>query len=95
MAISRQEVEHVALLSRLALDEVQTERVTRQLGVILDYVEKLKQLDTEDVEPLSHPLPLSNVFRADERADSLSREDALRNAPGRRKGFFEVPRIIQ
>lgn len=95
MPISREEVEHVALLSRLALDESRIEQLTAQLGSILDYIEKLSRLETQDVEPLSHPLPMSNVFRPDEPGESLKPEAALRNAPGRRRGFFEVPRIIQ
>ena len=95
MALSREEVRHVALLARLALEEDQIEHVTKQLGEILDYIEKLNELDTDDVEPLSHPLPLSNVFRDDKPLGSLGREDSLKNAPRQRMGHFEVPRIIQ
>ena len=95
MALTREQVQHVALLSRLALTEEQVGRMTSQLDAILGYVEKLKELDTTGVEPLSHPLPLQNVFREDKPAASLDRREALANAPRQRMGFFEVPRIIQ
>ena len=95
MALTREQVEHVALLSRLALTEEQVGRMTSQLDAILGYVEKLKELDTTGVEPLSHPLPLRNVFREDKPAASLDRREALANAPRQKMGFFEVPRIIQ
>jgi aspartyl-tRNA(Asn)/glutamyl-tRNA(Gln) amidotransferase subunit C len=95
MALTREQVEHVALLSRLALTEEQIERMTHQLAAILGYIEKLNELDTGGIEPLSRPLKVENVFREDKPGKSLDREDALKNAPAQRKGFFEVPRIIQ
>jgi aspartyl-tRNA(Asn)/glutamyl-tRNA(Gln) amidotransferase subunit C len=94
MPLTREQVEHVALLSRLALTPEQVERATHQLDGILSYIEKLNELDTTGVEPLSHPLKVQNVFREDVRKESLSREDALRNAPRQRNGFFEVPPVI-
>jgi len=95
VAITREEVRHVALLARLTLDDDRLDKVTEQLGRILDHIEKLNELDTEGVEPLSHPLPLADVFRPDERRESLPPEEALKNAPRARRGFFEVPRILQ
>ena len=94
MSLTREQVRHVALLARLAVPDEQLDRVTGELVAILRYVEKLNELDTRDVEPLSHPAALSNVFRPDARTPSLPREEALRNAPRRRLGQFEVPRIL-
>lgn len=95
MKITLQEVEHVAQLARLALSEEEKEQMRSQLDRILGYIEKLNQLDTTSVEPTSHVLPMTNIFRDDALVPSLSREDALANAPDRREGFFQVPRIIE
>jgi len=92
--LTRQEVEHVALLARLALSEEEKELYTRQLRDILEYAARLNELDTTDVPPTSHVLPLSNVFREDEVGEHLSPEEVLANAPEREGGFFKVPRIV-
>ena len=94
MGVTRKEVQKVADLARLRLDEQEMEEMTSQLNDILDYFEKLKELDTEDVEPLSHVLPLKNVFREDVVEPSLTQEEALRNAPEKGRGHFKVPRVI-
>jgi len=94
MPITRDQVDYVAHLSRLALSDEEKDRFAGQLDAILGYVEKLNELDTENVEPLVHIAPRANVFRADEAGESLSREEALRNAPERSEGCFLVPRII-
>jgi aspartyl-tRNA(Asn)/glutamyl-tRNA(Gln) amidotransferase subunit C len=91
MAISREEVLHVAKLARLALSEEELERFGSQLADILDAVGKVSELDLEGVPPTSHPLDLVNVFGEDEPQPSLSLEDALANAPDREDGFFGVP----
>ena len=95
MGLTREQVEHVALLARLELDDLTKERVTEQLAKILDYIAKLKELNTEGVEPLSHPGELANVFRSDELRPSLERERSLGNAPNQQDDFFKVPRIIE
>lgn len=95
MKITLQEVEHVARLARLALSEEEEEQMRSQLDRILGYIEKLSQLDTAAVEPTSHVIPMTNVFRDDAVVASLSREEALENAPDRHEGFFRVPRIIE
>jgi aspartyl-tRNA(Asn)/glutamyl-tRNA(Gln) amidotransferase subunit C len=96
MALTRERVEHVALLSRIGgMTQEQIKRTTHQLDDILRYVEKLNELDTTGVEPLLHPLSLTNVFREDTPSESLDRDESLRNAPRQRAGFFEVPRVIQ
>jgi aspartyl-tRNA(Asn)/glutamyl-tRNA(Gln) amidotransferase subunit C len=93
--ISRQDVEHVARLSRLALSEAEIERMREQLGGILAYIDTLRSLDTAGVEPTAHAVPLVNVMRDDEIRPTLAQEDALANAPDRSDAFFRVPRIIE
>jgi aspartyl-tRNA(Asn)/glutamyl-tRNA(Gln) amidotransferase subunit C len=91
MAISREEVLHVAKLARLALTDQELERFGAQLADILEAVGKVSELDLEGVPPTSHPLDLVNVFGEDEPRPSLPREDALANAPDADGGFFGVP----
>lgn len=93
MKITLPEVEHVARLARLDLAGEEKERMRAQLDAILSYIHKLNELETADVEPTSHVLPIANVMRADEVGDSLSRDEALANAPDREGEFFRVPRI--
>lgn len=88
------EVEHVALLSRLELTEEEKKMYQQQLSAILDYAGKLDKLDTGDVPPTAHVLPLKNVFREDKAGEHLDREKALANAPEREGDFFKVPRIV-
>ncbi|HKZ71694.1 MAG TPA: Asp-tRNA(Asn)/Glu-tRNA(Gln) amidotransferase subunit GatC [Nitrospirota bacterium] len=95
MKITKKEVEHVAKLARLALKDEEAEQLTRQLSDILTYVEKLNELDTKDVEPTSHILPVRNVLRDDEVRGSIDRGKALVNAPDRTEEFFRVPKVIE
>jgi aspartyl-tRNA(Asn)/glutamyl-tRNA(Gln) amidotransferase subunit C len=92
VAISRDEVVHVARLARLALTDDEVERFQEQLSAILEAVGKVGQLDLSDVEPTAHPLDLSNVWADDEPRPSLPVEDALANAPAREGEYFRVPR---
>ncbi|MGB8990628.1 MAG: Asp-tRNA(Asn)/Glu-tRNA(Gln) amidotransferase subunit GatC [Desulfobaccales bacterium] len=94
MALTRDEVLHVAQLARLSLEPAEIDLFTRQLNDILAYVEKLQELDTAGVTPLAQVIPVSNAFRADTVTASLSREMALENAPAQEDGAFLVPRII-
>ena len=94
MALTRDEVLHVAQLARLSLEPAAIDLFTRQLNDILAYVEKLQELDTAGVPPLAQVSPVSNAFRADTVTASLSREMALENAPAQEDGAFLVPRII-
>ena len=91
MAITRDEVLHVARLARLALTEEEIARFQEQLSAILEAVGKVAELDLSGVEPTSHPLDLSNVWAADESRPSLSIDEALANAPDREGGYFRVP----
>ncbi len=91
VAISRDEVEHVARLARLALSDEELERLGGQLNAILDAVGKVSELDLEGVEPTAHPLDVVNVWREDEPRASLDADEALANAPDREGTFFRVP----
>jgi len=95
MKITRKNVEDVALLSRLEIPEELIETVTGQLDAILEYVDVLNQLDTTDIEPTAHVLPLKNVMRADVVVPSLPREEALANAPEQEDGYFKVPKVTE
>ncbi len=93
MAITREDVLHVARLARLEIPEGEIERVQAQLGAILEAVGKVSELDLSEVEPTSHPLDVVNVLAADEPRPSLPREDALANAPDPSDGYFRVPAV--
>ena len=95
MSLSRAEVEKVALLGRLKLSDAELEKFTTQLNQIVGYVEQLQQLETEDVEPMAHPLPINNVFRADEMNESIGADKALANAPKRDAEFYLVPPVLE
>jgi aspartyl-tRNA(Asn)/glutamyl-tRNA(Gln) amidotransferase subunit C len=95
MAITRQEVEHVAKLARLKFSDKDLDRLATQLDSILGYVCKLNELNTENIEPTAHIVPISNVFRDDEVKPSMDREKILMNAPNREDGCFKVPKIIE
>lgn len=85
----------MAKLARLSLTEDEKDRFSRQLSSILTYIEKLKELNTTDIDPTTHVLPVQNVFREDSVRPSLGTEGALANAPDRTEGFFRVPKIIE
>ena len=91
MAITREDVLHVAALAQLELSEDEIARLTEQLSDILAAVGKVSELDLSDVPPTSHPLAVVNVFRADEPRPSLPLEDVFANAPGRDGDHFRVP----
>jgi len=95
MLVSKQEVEHVAKLARLEITEAEKETFSRQLSAILTYVDKLKTLDTADVEPTATVIDQVNVQREDKARPSLSAEKALANAPEAEDGYFVVPKIIE
>ncbi len=92
--IDQAQVRKVAKLSRLELTDAEADQFTGQLSAILEYVEQMNKLDTGDVEPLAHCLPISNVLRADKPKDSLGTERVLANAPQRDEQFFRVPKIL-
>lgn len=94
MAISRTEVEKVALLARLQLTDKELDTMTEQLGQIVGYVDQLSEVDTDGVEPMAHAVEVCNVFATDEVAPSLPREQALANAPHRNERGYLVPAVL-
>jgi aspartyl-tRNA(Asn)/glutamyl-tRNA(Gln) amidotransferase subunit C len=89
------DVAHVAKLARLHLTEEETKLFQAQLGRVLEYAEKLRQLDTSGVEEAAHAVPIFNVFREDEPRGWLSAEEALRSAPRQANGLFIVPKVVE
>ena len=92
--ISRDEVEHLAGLARLAVSEDELDTFASQLDVILESVARVGEVAAEDIPPTSHAVPVTNVFRPDEVRTSLTREEALSGAPAAEEGRFRVPRIL-
>jgi aspartyl-tRNA(Asn)/glutamyl-tRNA(Gln) amidotransferase subunit C len=92
--IDEAQVRRVAVLSRLELSDAEVTRFSDQLSSIVEYIEKLNELDTDNVEPLAHCLPVHNVLREDVPRPSLSNEAALANAPEREDAYFKVPKIL-
>jgi aspartyl-tRNA(Asn)/glutamyl-tRNA(Gln) amidotransferase subunit C len=95
MSATQFDVKYVAHLARLKLTPAEEEKLAAQLGNILGYIEKLKEVDVTGVDATAHPFPLVNVTRPDEVRPSLSNEEALRNAPARANGLFLVPKIVE
>jgi aspartyl-tRNA(Asn)/glutamyl-tRNA(Gln) amidotransferase subunit C len=89
------DIEYVAKLARIELTSAQQKKLGKQLKDILAYIEKLKQLKVDKVEPMSHVLPLKNVFRQDKVRPSLALDKVLGNAPLKEKGSFSVPKVIE
>lgn len=89
------DLSRVVKLARIDLTPEEEQRLAPQLGEVLQYVEKLKELDVDGVEPTAHAVPLSNVLREDEPRESLSQEAALSNAPKSTNGLFVVPKIVE
>lgn len=92
--ISEQEVRHIAMLGRLKPSDEEVKLFSEQLSSIIGYVEQLNEVNTTDVEPTAHALPVSNVFRPDEPHVPLGPDQALKNAPQREGSFFGVPKVL-
>ncbi len=95
MANAEIDVKYVAHLARIALTPEEEKKIGSQLGHILGYIEKLRELDVANVEPTAHAVPLVNVTRADEVRPSLPHDEAMRNAPRQAGGLFMVPKIVE
>jgi len=89
------DIEHIVMLARLELTREERELFSKQLGNIIEYMDKLNELDTATVNPTAHVLPMKNVFREDVLKPSLPKEKALQNAPSRTDDFYRVPKIIE
>lgn len=95
MKIDRKEVEHVAQLARLQFDRAQLDMFVNQLNTILEYFDKLQEVDTREIDPTSHAVVMSNVFRDDVVEDFSNKGILLANAPSKEKGCFKVPKVIE
>jgi aspartyl-tRNA(Asn)/glutamyl-tRNA(Gln) amidotransferase subunit C len=95
MAAAEIDIQYVAHLARIALTPDEEKKLAAQLGGILGYIEKLKELDVANVEPTAHAVPMVNVTRADETRESLPHDEAMRNAPKAVNGLFIVPKIVE
>jgi aspartyl-tRNA(Asn)/glutamyl-tRNA(Gln) amidotransferase subunit C len=94
MALSREDVRHVAQLARLDFSDEEEARMAEEMSRILEYVEKLDELDTSGVPPMSHVLDVTNVYREDDIESRIDREQALEAAPDAEQGYFLVPRVV-
>jgi aspartyl-tRNA(Asn)/glutamyl-tRNA(Gln) amidotransferase subunit C len=95
MAISREQLEHVARLARLELTEEEIELFRGQLGAVLERAQRIQNLPLDDLPPTAHPVELTNVFREDVVVPCLLPDQVLDNAPGREGDLFQVPRILE
>ncbi len=95
MRLTREDIESVAYLSRLELSAEEKDKLTGHINKLLDHFQKLQELDTDDVEPTSHVIPVSNVFRKDEVRPSLPDEEVVSNGPAVADKCFVVPRVVQ
>ncbi|HYW35653.1 MAG TPA: Asp-tRNA(Asn)/Glu-tRNA(Gln) amidotransferase subunit GatC [Balneolaceae bacterium] len=95
MAVTKEDVNYVADLARLQFSEEESEKMAGEMSKILDYMEKLEEVDTSDVEPLKHVIDLEYRLRSDEAKEPLDHEKALKNAPDADSDYFRVPRVIE
>ena len=95
MPIERAEVQRIARLARLHLTEEETARMEKELNRILEYVEKLKEIDTSEVEPMHHVFEVANFFREDKVRPSLPKQKVLKNTPDQKDGLFRIPGAIK
>ncbi len=93
--ISNETIEYVGILAKLELSDEEKEEAKRDMGRMLDYIDKLNELDTEGVEPMSHVFSMNNVFREDAVVNGDDRENILANAPEQKDGAFKVPRTVE
>ena len=94
MSVTKEDVRYIASLAKLKFNDKEILDFTIQLNQILQYMDKLNELETENIEPLSHPVEIVNVFREDVLQKSISTESALKNAPDRTDQYFKVPKVI-
>ena len=95
MKVTAEDVRHIATLSRLTVPETEMEKFTEQFNQIINYADILQQIDTTDIEPTAHVLPVANVLREDVVQEGVAHEDAMKNAPAVHNDGFKVPRVIE
>ncbi len=94
MSVTKKDAQYIANLAKLKYSDEELENFTHQMNEILAYIDKLNELNTDGVEPLSHPVENTNVFRHDEKKKSIERDNALKNAPDSNEEYFKVPKVI-
>ena len=94
MAVTKKDVEHIAKLAKLKFSEPEKEKLKGELNKVLEYIDKLDELDLTNVEPLENMNETENVFREDDVKPCLTKEEALRNAPSKTDNFFKVPKVL-
>ena len=94
MSVSKKDVEHIAKLAKLKFDDKQKEKLQGELNKVLEYIDKLNELDLSNVEPLESINEAENVFREDEAKPGVTKEEALKNAPDKTDNFFKVPKVL-
>ena len=95
MKITREQVIHVADLARLKLTEEEQELITKDLENVINFADKLNELDIDNIDPTAHVIPIQNVFREDIKNESFDREELLKNAPESEEGCYSVPKIVE
>lgn len=95
MKITKEQVEHVANLARLNLTEEEKEQMTTDMEAIIEFANRINEIDIDNIDPTAHIVPVNNVFREDEVNPSFSRDELLSNAPNKENGCFSVPRIVE
>ena len=95
MKITQETVQYVAGLAKLSISEEEKQKIAGDLDRILDYIETMNELDTEGIEPMSHVLPVKNVFREDVVTNQENREQLLKNAPKQKDGSYAVPKTVE
>ncbi|GKX31672.1 aspartyl/glutamyl-tRNA(Asn/Gln) amidotransferase subunit C [Vallitalea longa] len=95
MEITREQVEHVANLARLNLTEDEKEQMITDMGVIIEFANRINEINIDDINPTAHVIPINNVFREDDVNPSFSRDELLYNAPNKENGCYSVPRIVE
>ena len=93
--IDDETIEYVGILAKLELSDEEKEQAKKDMSRMLDYIDKLNELDTEGVEPMSHIFPVNNMFREDVITNGNDRDDILSNAPAEKEGMFKVPKTIE
>lgn len=93
--VTKEEVEHIADLVRISVSDKEVESYTEHLNAVIGYADKLGELNTDDVEPTRYGIVLENVLRTDEVTQSITQEEALRNAPDKQDGHFKVPSVME
>lgn len=93
--ISDETIDYVSILAKLELSDEEKEQAKKDMGSMLDYIDKLNELDTEGIEPMSHIFPINNVFREDIVTNGDDRENIIKNAPAKKDGSFMVPKTVE